>query len=161
MEIAQQLQRADNIPDINNDRVQETRVPTPTKNREDAEPPRVPEEHNPPISNLQQHSTTPKRVHFCNQPTHDYNLRSRTRLPWNQQQSFRSRATQQLAALHLFQPTINHIYRPDGKKETMDTLLQGSDRKIWMQSLSNKWGRLAQSNNNGVIATDIINFIHK
>ena len=121
----------------------------------------MPDVNNPPISNLQRRCTTPKRIRFQNRPTHDYNLCSRAHLPWNQQQSFRSRATQQLTALHLFQPTINHIYRPDGKKETMDTLLQGSDSDIWLQSLSNEWGRLAQSNNKGVLATDTIDFIRK
>ena len=45
------------------------------------------------------------------------------------------------------------------KKETIDSILQGSDRKIWTQSLSNEWGRLAQGNNNGVQSTDTINFI--
>ena len=30
-----------------------------------------------------------------------------------------------------------------------------------MQSLSNEWGRLAQSNDNGVLATDTIDFIHR
>ena len=43
----------------------------------------------------------------------------------------------------------------------MDTLLQGSDRNIWLQSLSNEWGRLAQSNDKGVFATDTIDFICK
>ena len=56
---------------------------------------------------------------------------------------------------------VNHIYRPDRKKETIASLLKGSDRKIWERSLSNKWGRLAQGNNNDVVATDTINFIHQ
>ena len=139
LEIAKQLKRADKIPDINKNRVQETRVRKPNKQCDVTAPLRVLRENNPPISSLQKHSTTPKRVHFCNQLTNNYNLRSRARLPWNKQQSFRSRATQQLAAVHLFWPMINHIYRPDGKKETIDTLLHGSDSKIWMQSLSNEW----------------------
>ena len=61
----------------------------------------------------------------------------------------------------MFTMRVNHIYRPDGKKETIASLLQGSDRKIWEWSLSNKWGCLAQGNNNNVVATDMINFIHQ
>ena len=56
---------------------------------------------------------------------------------------------------------VNNIYQPDGKKETIESLLQGSNRKIWERSLSNEWGRLAQSNDNNVLATDTIDFIHK
>ena len=54
-----------------------------------------------------------------------------------------------------------HIFRPDGKRETIDTILQGSDRHIWTKSLSNEWGRLAQGNDAGVRSTDTIDFIHK
>ena len=64
-----------------------------------------------------------------------------------------------LTAQHLFQLCVNHIYRPNGKKETIDTLLKGSDREIWNRSLSNEWGRLAQGNDNGVSPTDTIDFI--
>ena len=162
LDIAQQLKRVDAIPTDGAQVTQETRVPSVTKQSEkDAAAPRVPIGNEVPIERLQQHSTTPQRVRIRNEPTHKYNLRSRTTLPWNDQQSFRSRATQQLVAIHLFQPVVHHIYRPDGKKETIDTLLQGSDRKIWTQSLSNEWGRLAQGNDNGVVSTDTIDFIHK
>ena len=65
------------------------------------------------------------------------------------------------AADILFQLQVQHIYRPDGKKETIDTILKGSDRAIWLQSLSNEWGRLAQGNDNGVRSTDTIDFITK
>ena len=59
----------------------------------------------------------------------------------------------------LFQPKVNHIFRPDGKRETIDTILCGSDRDIWLQSLSNEWGRLAQGNDLGVRSTDTVEFI--
>ena len=39
--------------------------------------------------------------------------------------------------------------------------MQGSNLEIWMQSLRNEWGCLAQGNNNGVLATDTVDFIHK
>ena len=65
------------------------------------------------------------------------------------------------AAAHLAIPAVNHIYRPDGKKETIDSVLQGSDQEIWTKSLSNEWGRLAQGNDSGVLATDTIDFVSK
>ena len=37
--------------------------------------------------------------------------------------------------------------------------MQGSDQAIWNQSLSNKWGRIVQGNNKGVLSTDTIDFI--
>ena len=54
-----------------------------------------------------------------------------------------------------------HIFHPDGKKETIDTILQGSDCHIWTQSFSNEWGCLAQGKDAGVRSTDTIDFIHK
>ena len=56
---------------------------------------------------------------------------------------------------------MNHIYQHDGKKGTIDTLLNGSNRDIWTQSLSNEWDQLAQGNDAGVIATDTVDFIHQ
>ena len=70
-----------------------------------------------------------------------------------------SPAVQQLEAQHIFQFQANHIFRPDGTKETIDTILKGSDQEIWTQSLSNEWGRLAQGNDAGVRSTDTIEFI--
>ena len=58
-----------------------------------------------------------------------------------------------------FQLVAHHIYQPDGKKETIDTLLHGSDRALWFQSLSNEWGRLAQGYDKGVLATNTIDFV--
>ena len=113
----------------------------------------------PQMADLQQWISTPQQVQLQNNPTNDYNLRSRKILPWNAQPNFRHSATQHLTALSLFQPFVNHIYRPNGKKETIDTLLQGSDQDLWLQSLSRKWGRLMQGNNKGVLATNTIDFI--
>ena len=56
---------------------------------------------------------------------------------------------------------IQHIFCPDGKKETIDTILKGSDRQIWLKSLSSEWGRLAQGNDAGVRSTGTIEFIPK
>jgi hypothetical protein len=77
------------------------------------------------------------------------------------QHNFRHQATQYLAAQHVFQPTVNHIYNQHGKKETIDSLLRGPNKEVWKKAISNKFGRLAQGNIFGVTATDTIDFIHK
>ena len=43
----------------------------------------------------------------------------------------------------------------------MDTLLAGPNGNIWLKSLSNEWGRLAQGNKYGVRSTNTIEFIHE
>jgi hypothetical protein len=57
------------------------------------------------------------------------------------------------------QPSVNHIFQENGKKETIDRLLNSINKHIWMRSLSNEWGRLAQGNKYGVIGIDTIEFI--
>ena len=60
----------------------------------------------------------------------------------------------------LFQtPAIHHIYNIHCKKETIDTMCNGDQKEIWIQSLSNEWGRLAQGNDFGVEYNDVIDFI--
>ena len=59
------------------------------------------------------------------------------------------------------QHTTNHIYKEDGKKETIDSLITGKSKDMWLRSLSNDWGRLAQGNIHGVKGTDTIKFISK
>ena len=118
--------------------------------------PRVEESERNPTSLLQQRQG-PKNVRYHNEPTHTYKLRSQVKHGTN----FSNMAVNQIVAEQTFQLRANHIYRPDGRKETIDTLLQGSDRLIWTQSLSNEWGRLAQGNDAGVQPTDTIDFIHQ
>ena len=60
-----------------------------------------------------------------------------------------------------FQHSGYHIYKENGKKETIDTLLSGKNKHIWEKSLSNEWGRLDQGNIHGVRNTDTTDFIHK
>ena len=40
-------------------------------------------------------------------------------------------------------------------------MLQGFTGHLWVKSISDKWGRLAQGNDNGVSSTNTIDFIHK
>ena len=64
-------------------------------------------------------------------------------------------------AQHLYEKHFaSHIYDSNRKKQTVDALINGPDGKnCWIPALSNEWGRLAQGNANGVIATDTIEFI--
>ena len=68
---------------------------------------------------------------------------------------------QEQANAAFLHPTINHIYREDGRKETMASLLRGPEKSRWSKALSNEIGRLAQGNKYGVKATDTIEFIKK
>ena len=53
-----------------------------------------------------------------------------------------------------------HIYDTNGKKQSIDKLIKGSDAQTkWLPALSNEWGRLATGNNKGVAHTDTIRFI--
>ena len=168
LDIATQLHRVEDIPSPPRLPAQPTRVrqkertPQPMA-KVDAQPPRVSQTQQPTLTDLLEKSNVPQRLRYKAPSSHKYNLRSRQPLPWNNEPSFRHRATRSLtaSAAHLYQPTVNHIYRPDGKKETIDSLLQGSDRALWTQSLSNEWGRLAQGNDKGVVSTDTIDFITK
>ena len=181
LDIATQLKRAENVPTpdtkVPAEPAQAPRVGAPTTAAQQSSHPTIitpTSDHNATTNNtaqlprvvtpernttelLQQRSSTPRRLRFHNEPQHKYSLRSQT----NNGTNFRHLAVQQLVAEQLFRPQANHIYRPDGKKETIDTLLQGSDRKIWTQSLSNEWGRLAQGNDAGVVSTNTIDFVHQ
>ena len=55
---------------------------------------------------------------------------------------------------------MHHIFTLDGKKETIDSLLNSINKVVWTRSLSNEWGRLAQGNKHGVTSTYTIYFIH-
>ena len=160
LDISTILQRTNKLEDI---RQNETALPRVEKTVPEMVPaalPRVKKTTHPTTTTYMQQSTLPRKLKYSSTPSHRYNLRSkRTGQPNGT--NFRSLAAQYLVAEHIFRPRVNHIYRPDGKKETIDTLLQGSDRDIWTRSLSNEWGRLAQGNSHGVLPTDTIDFIHR
>ena len=54
-----------------------------------------------------------------------------------------------------------NIFQPNGKKEMVDTVLNGNEKEILENVLSNQWGSLARANKYGVRSTDIIEFITK
>ena len=102
-----------------------------------------------PTSTLQSHSNYPKNYRYKNTGQHHYNLRSNS--------------PPHLIANIAMNPSyqLNHLYRSDGKKETIDSLLKGNNASTWYKGLSNEWGRLAQGNGRGVKGTDTISFIHR
>ena len=160
-EIATLLHNVEDIPPQRDEVRNIKGEPTTTTKPEETQLPRVPSNSDDrPLSLLQEHSTDPKRIRFQNTPTHGYKLRPRSRQA-AQGTTFRSLALLQLQAQELFTMRAHHIYRPDGRKETIDSVLKGSDRVIWARSLSNEWGRLAQGNDNDVTGTDTIEFIHQ
>ena len=53
------------------------------------------------------------------------------------------------------------MFRPNGSKETIDSVLYSQARLVWEMSLSKEWGRLAQDNIHGFMSTYTIDFIHK
>jgi hypothetical protein len=66
---------------------------------------------------------------------------------------------QHLQAVQTFTHHANHIYTDQGKKEMIDTLLNGTNGPTWITSLSNEFGRLSQGHDS-VIGTDTIDYIH-
>jgi hypothetical protein len=67
---------------------------------------------------------------------------------------------QHLQAVQTFKHHVNHIYTEQGKKETIDTLLNVTNGPTWITSLSNEFGRLSQGYAS-VIGTDTIDYIHR
>ena len=65
-------------------------------------------------------------------------------------------------AIQAFHHNVNHIYKDQGKKETIDTLLARNDGLTWTNASCNEYGRLAQEFiGNTVLSTDTIDFIHQ
>ena len=75
-------------------------------------------------------SNLPKNARFQNTPTHDYNLRSH-------QPNFTSQC------LYDCSRQVNHIFTPCSKHEMVDSLINGTNKEVWIKILSNEWGRLA------------------
>jgi hypothetical protein len=171
--LATQLKRIDNIP--------EPLPPPVSLPRVDRALPRVdraPQSRNKiltqqssytPATALQTQSNKPKNIRFNNKTEHRYPLRSlQRRTKYNttpathsQGTNFKNIASRVLVAQHIFQYKAAHIFRPNGTKETIDSMLSGPSKDIWEKSLSNEWGRLAQGNKHGVRSTDTIEFIHQ
>ena len=82
-----------------------------------------------PISTIFSPSTLPKNVRINNSSTHSYNLRSKPALVLQHMHSS-STADDSCIAQHIFnlQLLAYHIFKEDGTKETLDSLLAGKQR---------------------------------
>ena len=133
--LATQLNRIDKLPALQKPTAASPRVLTPTIQRFSepvACPPRV-QESTPssiPAANLQHHSKTLKNTRFKNTIPHKYHLRPRTRLQNSVGTNFKNIAVEQLTAQHIFQHKAQYIFKSNGKKETIDTLLAGTDKDV-------------------------------
>ena len=56
---------------------------------------------------------------------------------------------------------INHTHTADGKKETIDLLITGSNKESWTRSFSDDRGSLSQGKLPDVKCTCTIEFIHQ
>ena len=56
---------------------------------------------------------------------------------------------------------VQHIFDENGTKLSIDKLLNGADRQIWLKGLDNELGRLANGLPKEIIGTNAIGFIHK
>ena len=91
-----------------------------------------------PTSVLQQHSNKEKSTRFNNKTDHRYPLRSRARpTNYNLRQAthitgtnFKDLASRLLLAQNILQHKIAHIFRPNGTKETIDSMLNSPDKEI-------------------------------
>ena len=95
-----------------------------------------------------------------------YNLRQRRQPQQYQVQhlssttNFKALAARYIQHKEYVQQQLQHIYDVNGKRQSIDKLLNGKDGKTkWNPALSNEWGRLAQGNDNGVEYTNTIEFI--
>lgn len=151
--LATQLKRIDTIPepvtiDASSPRVVPTSVPIHLKHDthfprvDTSAPSQAPSQtsSNMPVLVLQQPSVKFKNARFQNTVPPKYPLRSLQRKPLDRGTNFHHLAVQHLAAQHLFQPKVNHIFTSAGKKETIDSILNGTNKVVWTQSLRNEWG---------------------
>jgi len=104
-------------------------------------------------------TSLPKNVRYRNTPQSQYNLRSKHHLIHHISPNYTEDDIAEYVFTH--HNYINHIYDENGKRETIDSLLQGKSSQVWIRSLSNEWGRLANGNDAGIKGTQTIAFIPK
>ena len=107
------------------------------------------------------HSFSTKATSSMVKPIDPRSAEARYRFRPRRSTNFRRFALQHIVAHELFRmPSMHHIYNDSGKKESLDSLLKGPNGDIWLQALSNEFGRLAKGNGR-VISTDTIEFIRR
>ena len=119
-----------------------------------------------PISALQMRRKKLKNARFTNTLPHQYQIRSRTKhnsrhTPGRYGTNFKQFAAQHLTTQHVYQHKVQHIFQPNGKRETIDSIINGPNHATWIKILSNERGRLAQGKKCGVNSSNTISFIHK
>jgi hypothetical protein len=137
-----------------------------------AHPPRVPLVVHPPAPSAPTTSIPPPMVQTFSTslsapkpaPPRVHKLHPLSRL--QQRRNFRANRREEklqlLQANKFFQPAMNHICNALGKKETIDTLLEGQNGPTWTNGLCNEHGRLAQGcTQNNILGTDTIDFIYQ
>ena len=84
-----------------------------------------------PTSVLQQHSKILKYERFNNTTTHRYPIRSKVTRSANHKPSnnFHHLASQKIVSQHMFQHINHHIYRPNGTKQTIDSMFAVPQKK--------------------------------
>jgi len=114
--------------------------------------------HQAPTSKTPKNNATSPRVKKKQQIPRRIQPPRRSKL-----RSFRSRAANFLQSQLLVQNTLyaNHILHKDGTRQSLDSLITGENKHVWINGLSNELGRLAQGNKNNVEFTDTIEFILK
>ena len=65
-----------------------------------------------------------------------------------------------LTAQEYIVPKLQHVYDINEKRHSLEKPINGDNKVVWIQALSNEWGRLAQCNDAGVESTDTIRFVH-
>ena len=94
----------------------------------------------------------PRLLQTCQVPQYYY----------NQGTNFFQYSVQHIQALHNFRnPSVNHVYNDNYKKQSIDDLLKGKMKPTWKIGFSNEIGRLAQRVGDIVAGTYTIDFIHK
>ena len=56
---------------------------------------------------------------------------------------------------------MHHIYNPDSKKESINSLLNVQKKHMWEHVLSNEFGSLLKGNTYGIKFMDTMEFINK
>ena len=95
-----------------------------------------------PIGTLFHPSSLPNKVRFLNSNDYQCNLCSKSNLIHHVYHN----PNEELIAQCVLNPQhhMNHVYDEKVKKETLDSLLTGSQQETWQRILSNEWDRLAQ-----------------
>ena len=65
-----------------------------------------------------------------------------------------------MATQHILLHHTNHIYDESGKLQTVDTLINGEQKYLWNQNMSNELGRLAQGNDSEFKSNNFVDVIH-